>query len=132
MTDVAYENNMITGNITLDKDSYFTTTIPYDNGFSVYVDGQKIDYFMTDNAFLGFSLSSGHHIIKLVYHAPLIKVGKYTSLLGLVLFLIFCGNDFIRLWIQILNHFKRKKLTYSNGLSGNIVYQNDSLESNQW
>lgn len=32
MTDVAYENNMITGNITLDKDSYFTTTIPYDNG----------------------------------------------------------------------------------------------------
>ncbi len=131
MTDVAYENNMITGNITLDKDSYFTTTIPYDKGFSVYVDGQKIDYFMTDNAFLGFSLSSGHHIIKLVYHAPLIKVGKYTSLLGLVLFLIFCGKDFIRLWIQILNHFKRKKLTYSNGLSGNIVYQNDSLESNQ-
>ena len=117
--------------ITLDKDSYFTTTIPYDKGFSVYVDGQKIDYFMTDNAFLGFSLSSGHHIIKLVYHAPLIKVGKYTSLLGLVLFLIFCGKDFIRLWIQILNHFKRKKLTYSNGLSGNIVYQNDSLESNQ-
>lgn len=41
MTDVAYENNMITGNITLDKDSYFTTTIPYDNGFSVYVDGQN-------------------------------------------------------------------------------------------
>lgn len=93
MTDIHYKDNVITGKITLADNALFTTTIPYDRGFSVYVDGKKTDYEITDNAFLGFPLSKGAHKIKFVYHAPQIRTGKFTSLLGLVLLVVFCGKE---------------------------------------
>lgn len=99
MTDVTYKNNVISGKINLEKDGYFTTTIPYDTGFSAYIDGKKTDIMLTDNAFVGFPIDKGSHKITLVYHAPLIKTGKFVSLLGLILLIIFCRKE---LFINIL------------------------------
>ncbi len=75
------------GNITMSEDGYFVTSIPYDKGFTVYVDGKEVEYETVNHAFLGFPLEKGTHHITLTYEAPLKKVGMVTSILGFIIFI---------------------------------------------
>lgn len=75
------------GTINVSQDnSYFKLTVPFDKGFSAYVDGEKTDIQIVDSAFIGFKISKGNHSIKIVYTAPLLNVAKIISLLGILLF----------------------------------------------
>ncbi len=85
-------------NVTNDN-SYFKLSIPYDKGFSAYVDGQKTGIQIVDKAFIGFKISKGNHSIKIVYKAPLLKEAKIISLLGVLLFVIILSVQII------LRHF---------------------------
>lgn len=76
-------NDTLEGNITVSKDGYFATTIPYDEGFTIYVDGKKQSYEKVNTAFLGFKIKKGTHHIKMIYHSPYLKQGILLSLLGL-------------------------------------------------
>ncbi len=80
------KGDVIEGKIELDEDSYIKTSIPYDKGFEVYVDGEMVDYYSVNKSFLGFKVSEGVHDIKIVYTAPLFREGLVVSLFGLVLF----------------------------------------------
>lgn len=82
------KNDILEGNITVTKDGYFATTIPYDEGFDIYVDGKKQSYEKVNTAFLGFKIKKGNHHIKMVYHSPYLKEGIILSLLGLCGFLL--------------------------------------------
>lgn len=64
----------------------FTISIPYDEGFSVYVDGKETQSFLADTAFIGFIVSKGTHDIKIVYEAPLKRYGLYMSYFGMIVF----------------------------------------------
>lgn len=89
MTNIAVvDNNVITGEIDVQKDGYFTMTIPYADGFTLYVDGKESKIEMTDTAFIGTVISKGHHDIKLVYHTPGLKLGYMVSALGAAIFII--------------------------------------------
>lgn len=85
----------ISGDIELEEDAVFTTTIPYDPGFTVYVDGNKTEYFRTDKAFLGFNLDKGKHTVEMIYKAPLANEGKIVSIIG-ILILLFFGSKGIK------------------------------------
>lgn len=80
------KGNSIKGEITVSKDGYFVTSIPYDEGFEVFLDGKKIKYEMVNKAFLGFPIKKGTHQIKLVYKAPLLNFGIISSGIGFILF----------------------------------------------
>lgn len=83
------KGDVFEGTVNVSKDnSYFKLTVPYADGFSAEVDGEKTDIEMVDNAFIGFQISKGMHNIKIVYTAPLLKEAKIVSLAG-VLLLIF-------------------------------------------
>lgn len=82
------ENDVLKGKIKVKKDGYFTSSIPYDDGFIVYVDGKKIQYEKVNTAFIGFKLKKGEHIVKMVYHSPLLNTGMIISLLGAFSFII--------------------------------------------
>lgn len=83
------KGDSLEGKINVSKDnSYFKLTIPYDKGFSAYVDGQKTDIQIVDKAFIGFKIPKGNHSIKIVYKAPLLKEAKIISLLGIILFVL--------------------------------------------
>lgn len=75
------------GNITMTEDGYFVTSIPYDKGFTVYVDGKEIEYETVNQAFLGFPLEKGKHQITFTYEAPLKKEGMMISIIGFILFI---------------------------------------------
>lgn len=76
-----------TVNVT-EEDSLFKLTVPYADGFSAYVDGEKTEIVTVDNTFIGFEISKGSHNIKVVYTAPLLNISKLVSLIGVLMFVI--------------------------------------------
>ena len=81
------DKTVLKGTISMEKDGYFTASIPYDRGFTALVDGRPQPIEQVNNAFLGFPLSAGSHEIKLIYHAPLLAAGKNISSIFFLLFL---------------------------------------------
>ena len=75
------------GNINVTKDGYLVTSIPYDEGFTLYIDDEKVEIEKVNKAFVGSKITKGEHSIRLVYNSPWLNYGLITSGLGL-LFLI--------------------------------------------
>lgn len=91
------KGDVFEGTINVTKDnSFFKLTVPYADGFSAYVDGEKTNIEMVDNAFIGFEISKGRHDIKIVYEAPLLKEAKIVSLFGAVLLVFILSAQIIR------------------------------------
>ena len=56
------------------------TSIPYDEGWNVYIDGERTDTFLIGNSLLGFDINDGDHEITLVYKIPYFKTGMGISI----------------------------------------------------
>lgn len=70
-----------------EKDGYFISSIPYQDGFSIYVDGEKIDYEKVNYGFIGFKINSGEHDIIFEYNSPFKNIGVIVSISGIILFI---------------------------------------------
>ena len=75
----------IVGSIDVTEDGYFKLSVPYAEGFTAYVDGEKTDVMCVDTAFVGFPLEKGHHDIKITFTAPLQKEGIIMSAAGVLI-----------------------------------------------
>lgn len=86
----------LSGTITARNDGLFYTSIPYEPGWTAWVDGTEVelaatydpkseDVLLTD-AVIAFPLSAGTHQITLHYHAPGLRTGLVLSVSGLLLF----------------------------------------------
>ena len=82
------KGDIITGAIDVTKEGYFATSIPYDNGFVVKVDGNKVPYERINNGFLGFPITKGTHDIEIEYKVPYKKLGIIITLVGLILYAV--------------------------------------------
>lgn len=78
------KGDKIVGSIDVKDDGYFTISIPYDKGFSIFVDNKKIDYDRVNGAFIGFKINRGEHNIEIIYKAPYKKVGVIFSIIGII------------------------------------------------
>ena len=79
----------------LDADETVITTIPVEDGWQLYIDGNPAEYKAYQNAFISFDASSGNHTAELVFTAPGLKTGAMISCAGVVLlaaFLVVDGN----------------------------------------
>ena len=74
-------------NVTNDE-SYMMLTIPYDKGFNIKIDGNKVDYEKVDDSFIGFKIEKGEHNIEIEYKAPLKEVSLVLTILGLITYII--------------------------------------------
>lgn len=81
------KGNQMDGHIQIEQNRYFITSIPYDDHFEVYVDGQQISYEKVNTAFLGFPLKKGKHEIHIEYHAPGFKIGFCCTILSLIVWI---------------------------------------------
>lgn len=68
-----FTDTKIVGNINVKNDCVLYSSIPYDEGWNVYVDGKKADKFEIGNAQLGIQLESGDHEIEYKYSPKGIK-----------------------------------------------------------
>lgn len=84
------KDDHLIGTVTTQKDSQLmATTIAYDQGWQVYVDGQKVDIFQTADALLSFRVEgAGAHDIELKYMPTIVRVGLICSGTCLFLFLL--------------------------------------------
>ena len=76
------------GNITMKQDGYFVTSLPYDEGFHILVDGKEIEYETVNHTFLGFPLKKGLHHIEITYEAPYKKIGMILTSIGFIVFIV--------------------------------------------
>lgn len=83
------------------RDGYFVTSIPYQKGLKLYIDGKAVPTVTVNTAFVGARLGSGMHEIRMAFHAPGLMAGKTVSLCVIILF----GIDFF------CRSFSKKRLT---------------------
>lgn len=80
------DKNTVTGNITVDKDKMLVITLPYQKGWTAYVDGKKTDIQRVNYQYIGINLKKGTHNIKLHYQLPGIKLAFMITGCGVVVF----------------------------------------------
>lgn len=86
-----YSDSLIIGKITAKENQTAFTSIAYDKGWNVYVDGKKVDTYKIADAYLGFDVPTGTHEIKLIFYPSrliegLIISGVSTTMLFLYFF----------------------------------------------
>lgn len=81
-------NDILNGDIDVSHDGYFITNIPFDKGYTIYIDNKKIDSEIVNTAFLGCPIQSGHHQIKITFEPRGYDFALKISALGLVLTII--------------------------------------------
>lgn len=80
------KGNRTEGTVKGMADGYFVTSVPYDKGFTVKVDGHTVKTEKVNKAFLGFRIGAGTHHVKITYHAPGKRAGMLVSVVGIFLF----------------------------------------------
>lgn len=88
-----YNDKRIEGTISVMEDGVFMTSLPYDEGWSIYVDGEKVHTFPVLKGFLATNLCKGEHEIRLVYRCPGLLRGFVTTVIGLTVFFIICSFE---------------------------------------
>jgi len=89
------EDHLIGTIQTAKKDQMIQTTIPYDEGWKIYVDGVQVETVQTMEALIAFDIEqSGEHTLEMKYIPNAYSVGWKLSIGGSALFLLLCLTDF--------------------------------------
>lgn len=88
-----FTSRSLAGRITARKDGLMYTSIPYEPGWKVYVDGKETDHTRVMGAFIGVMLPAGEHIVEMKYAPTHVYLAGLISLTGIAVFLIICCAD---------------------------------------
>lgn len=83
-------DSYLSGNVHAVENTTLFTSIPYDEGWSVYVDGKKAEKIKLLDAFIGLKLEKGQHEIEFKYVSSGIIEGAIISAASLALLLLIC------------------------------------------
>ena len=82
-----WDNSHIRGTVTITDDStVMFTSIPYDKGWIVKVDGKVVETRKIWNSLLGFAITNGEHTIELSFIPEGWKIGVGISIVSLIVF----------------------------------------------
>ena len=87
----SFDDTKITGTVTAAEDCVFYTSIPYDQGWTVRIDGTEIaesDYISLDDAYLCFNMPAGSHEIELEFEQRGFVIGVAVSVTTIVLMIL--------------------------------------------
>lgn len=102
-------DNSIEGTVHVSADGYFSTTLPYDQGYRITVDGKSQQYEKVNTAFVGFPITKGEHHIVISFYAPYKKAGILITLIGFGLFAF-----------TVVRDFRRRRCMMMKGDGGNL------------
>lgn len=85
-----YSDGILKGNVNSKEAGVLQFSTLYSKGWNVYVDGQKVDTFISNNYFLGIYIEEGPHEIYMEYEVPYLNIGIITTIMGLTFFIILC------------------------------------------
>ncbi|HIW74801.1 MAG TPA: YfhO family protein [Firmicutes bacterium] len=76
------------GTVNAAKDGVLFTSIPYDAGWTVKVDGRQVDTFAAGDAMLAFDLEAGEHTVEITFFTVGLLPGIVISVVSLVLLVL--------------------------------------------
>lgn len=88
-SSISIEGNTIFGSYYAEDDSTIFLSIPYDEGWQAYVDGNPVCIKELGQIFMGLEVAAGSHEILLVYTTPGLYLGAGLSLTGIIGFILF-------------------------------------------
>lgn len=83
-----FEDTYVSGTISVDEDCYMFTSIPCEYGWTVYVDGEKVETETYKDAFIAVKLSAGEHTVEFKYIPTGLYSGASVSGICLVIFIL--------------------------------------------
>ena len=90
------KGDKIYASVETEKDGYFVTTLPYDKGFKIKVDGKEVSYEKVNTSYVGFKLPKGKHNIVIEYKAPFKILGLIMSFMGLVIYVLVFHKNLLK------------------------------------
>ncbi|MGT2787733.1 glycosyltransferase PgfM1 [Streptococcus loxodontisalivarius] len=101
MTVTNWTNTSVDGTVDITDDSdVMMTTIPYSKGWTVTVDGKKVETKKTWGSLLSFPITSGEHTIKMHYTTPGLYLGIVISLLDILFIAYLKWRENIHDWFK--------------------------------
>lgn len=104
MTVTEFDDNNVKANVTAEEDGLLYTSIIYDKGWKVYVDGKETEYTSIKDAMIAVPVTAGEHKVEFKYYPQGKAAGIAISLVSLA---ILAG-----LFILDAKAKKKKKLMY--------------------
>lgn len=88
MTIDSFASTKLTSSVTASENGYLILSIPYDPGFTVYVDGVKTEAVLFEEMMLAIPVSAGTHTISLHYYPAGLNAGIAISTISIIIFLL--------------------------------------------
>ncbi|MDE7425261.1 MAG: YfhO family protein [Lachnospiraceae bacterium] len=89
MNITKHNHGSLTGTIHVPAGSKIMTSIPYDEGWKIYVDGKQTSYEKYAGTFLTFTASEGDHTIVMKYTSPGFLLGVGIAAATIVLIIVY-------------------------------------------
>ncbi len=87
-----YDSTSLNGNIIAKKDGIMLTSIPYDEGFTAFIDGEKTELLPIGNdGLIAIPITSGEHKISFKYKVKGFNIGlalTIISIIGIIFYII--------------------------------------------
>ena len=83
MNVTKWGEGFVEGTITNDVDEVIFTSIPYDDGWKIFVDGNEVE-ICSAAGFMAFEADSGEHFVTMKYYAPGQQAGLCISIVTVV------------------------------------------------
>lgn len=81
-----FKDGYVKGHITAKTPALLFTSIPYDSGWTAYVDGEKAEIKAVAGAFIAIDMKSGEHTVEFRYFPRGLKPGIILTLAGWLIF----------------------------------------------
>jgi len=92
----SYTSRSIEGTIDVQQNGVFLTSIPYEKGWKLYVDGEKVKTEEAMEVFLSAEMAKGTHNIRLEYTPQGFAAGMFLSIIAIAVFILLCVNEHLR------------------------------------
>lgn len=102
LEEVQIGTNTVSGTVEASKDELLVLSIPYQNGWTAYVDGEEVTIRQANIMYMGLDLTEGSHTIELRFEMPGIRISILISLVSTGVFVT-------ALIIRKIKSVKRKK-----------------------
>ena len=102
-----YKNGYVKGTVSVaGKNNVLFTTVPYTDGWEVYVNGEKAEIVpLLDDSFIGINLhGSGEYTIEMIYRCPGFRIGLIVSIIGILALVL----GYLPICLTGLNRKRRK------------------------
>lgn len=88
LEDIEVGNNSVTGSISVDKPEMLFLSIPFEKGWTAYVNGEETELLQANTMYMALPLEAGESKIELRYRTPGLTTGLKLTFIGIVFLLL--------------------------------------------